>query len=226
MFEMLQILDRASIAHSGAGAGLEEASRLAISEVCGRKVGLLAFTDNKPAWAATASVPGVFYVPVDPGDSRTQALLEAVHREKDGVDLLIVSAHWGGNWGYYPPRAHVELAHTLIDAGARLVFGHSSHVFRGIEFYHGGLILYSAGNFIDDYAVDQVERNDQSFVYEADIEDGSVRGLRLYPTLIRRCQVRRATHALEERIVDKMRELCAGMDTSAEWNLEQRCLVL
>jgi poly-gamma-glutamate capsule biosynthesis protein CapA/YwtB (metallophosphatase superfamily) len=226
MFETLKLLDRAGIAHSGAGAAFEEASRPAISEVGGRKIGLLAFTDNEPAWAAAAHEPGVFYVPVDRGDSRAQALLDTVRKEKDRVDLLVVSAHWGGNWGYYPPRAHVELARALVDAGASLVFGHSSHVFRGIEFYKGRPVLYSAGNFVDDYAVDQVERNDQSFVYLADIEDARFRGLRLYPTLIRRCQARRAAQAFERSIADKMRELCAGMDTSAEWNPEQRCLEL
>jgi len=217
MFQMLEILDRAGIVHSGAGGNLEEASRLATAEVCGRKLGLLAFTDNEPAWEATAHQPGIFYVPVDLSDTRAQALLGEVREQRKAVDLLIVSAHWGGNWGYYPPRAHVELAHALVDAGAGLIFGHSSHVFRGIELYKGRPILYGAGNFVDDYAVDRVERNDQSFIYLADTKNGIPRRLWLYPTLIRRCQARRAG-GYAPGIADKMRELCAGMNTSVEWN--------
>ena len=223
MFQMLEILDRAGIVHSGAGVNLEEASRLATAEVCGRKLGLLAFTDNEPAWEATAHQPGIFYVPVDLSDPRAQALLELVREQKDAVDLLIVSAHWGGNWGYYPPREHVALAHALVNAGAGLVFGHSSHVFRGIEFYEGRPILYSAGNFVDDYAVDRIERNDQSFIYVADIENGTSRRLSLYPTLIRRCQARCAG-VYAQGIVEKMRGLCSGMNTSAEWNPACDCL--
>jgi len=223
LIQMLEILDRAGIVHSGAGFNLEEASRLATAEVCGRKMGLLAFTDNEPAWEATAHQPGIFYVPVDLSDPRAQALLEIVRKQKDAVDLLIVSAHWGGNWGYYPPRAHVELAHALVDAGAGLIFGHSSHVFRGIEFYEGRPILYSTGNFVDDYVVDRIERNDQSFIYVADIDNGTSRRLNLYPTLIRRCQARRAG-VYAQGIVDKMRGLCSGMHSSVKWNPARHCL--
>ena len=39
-------------------------------------------------------------------------------------------------------------AKRCIDAGAKVVIGHGPHELRGFEFYHGGLILYSLGNFI------------------------------------------------------------------------------
>ena len=39
-------------------------------------------------------------------------------------------------------------ARTAIDAGADLVVGSGPHVVRGIEFYKGHLIAYSAGNFV------------------------------------------------------------------------------
>ena len=37
--------------------------------------------------------------------------------------------------------------HTVIDAGADLVWGHGPHVLRGMEVYNGRLIAYSMGNF-------------------------------------------------------------------------------
>jgi poly-gamma-glutamate capsule biosynthesis protein CapA/YwtB (metallophosphatase superfamily) len=40
----------------------------------------------------------------------------------------------------------VAFAHAAVDAGAGLVVGHSPHVVRAIERYHGGLIFYSLGN--------------------------------------------------------------------------------
>lgn len=36
---------------------------------------------------------------------------------------------------------------------------------QGIELYNGKAILYSTGDFIDDYMVDKDERNDLSFLF-------------------------------------------------------------
>ncbi|MBZ5540113.1 MAG: CapA family protein [Acidobacteriia bacterium] len=224
LLEMLEILDRAGIVHSGAGANLEQASRLASATVCGRKLGLLAFTDNEPEWEAGADWPGTFYVPTDLADARAKKLLQAVREHRKAVDLLIVSAHWGGNWGYTPPEEHVLFAHALLDAGADLLFGHSSHVFRGIEFYRGRPILYGAGNFVDDYAVDRIERNDQSFIYVAEFANNQPRALRLYPTLIRGFRANRAEGIHAQNIAGKMTKLCADLQTAAKWNSERQRL--
>lgn len=221
--EMLEILDRAGIAHSGAGLNDAQASRLAISESGWHKIGLLAFTDNEPAWEATPTRPGTFYVPADLQDSRALNLLDRVRESKRAVDVLVVSAHWGSNWGYESPPEHISLAHALIEAGADIVFGHSSHVFRGIELYHGRPILYGAGNFVDDYAVDQIERNDQGFIYVTAIENGVPKGMFLRPTLIRGCHASLAEGVHASRIADKMSELCAALNTQTNWNQgEQR----
>ncbi len=224
LIEMLGVLDHAGIAHSGAGLNYEEASRLATSEVSGRKLGLLAFTDNEPDWEATADRPGVFYVPTDLTDSRTTRLLEIIRASQEVVDLLIVSAHWGSNWGYGPPHDHIVFAHALIEAGADVIFGHSSHVFRGIEFYKGRPILYGAGDFVDDYAIDEIERNDQSFIYVIEMAGGIPRGVRLYPTLIRGCHASLAEGVYALGITDKMAELCAAFNTTTRWNQARRCM--
>ncbi len=118
----------------------------------------------------------------------------------------------------------MAFAHALIDAGADLVFGHSSHVFRGIELYKGRPILYGTGNFVDDYAVDKIERNDQSFVYVLEIEDRIPKGLRLYPTQIRGCRAFHAKGTQRLLIVEKMKELCSALNTFANWNQLQECL--
>jgi poly-gamma-glutamate capsule biosynthesis protein CapA/YwtB (metallophosphatase superfamily) len=222
--EMLEILDKAGIVHSGAGLNHKEASRLATSEVSGQRLGLLAFTDNEPDWEATADRPGVFYVPTDLTDSRTTRLLEIIRESRDVVDLLIVSAHWGSNWGYHPPHEHVIFSHALIDVGADIIFGHSSHVFRGIEFYKGRPILYGAGDFVDDYAIDKSERNDQSFIYVIETEDGIPRGVCLYPTVIRGCHASLAEGVCALGITDKMAELCAAFHTPTRWNQVRRCV--
>jgi len=224
MFEMIKILGGAGIYHAGAGANLEEASRPALFEVKGIKIGLIAFTDNEPDWEATAQEPGIFYVPVDMKDDRAKRLFEIVRQTKKEVDLLIVSAHWGPNWGYRPHPSHIPFGHALIDHGADIVFGHSCHVFQGIEIYQGRPILYSTGDFIDDYAVDEIERNDESFIFLVETQEGQIKKLDLYPTVIRGFQARLARDREATRIGRKMEEQCAEFKTSVRWNEEERKL--
>ena len=101
--------------------------------------------------------------------------------------------------------------------GVAILFGHSCHVFQGIEIYKDRPILYSCGDFIDDYAVDSTERNDQSFIFTVEITDGSVCGLRLYPTVIRDFRALCAPAEEARYIVQKMQALCREMGTDSAW---------
>ena len=67
--------------------------------------------------------------------------------ESEGVDLLIVSFHWGSEKENYPDETQKALAHAAVDQGADLVIGHHPHVLQGIEKYQGKYIVYSLGNF-------------------------------------------------------------------------------
>src|SRR3977135_2214977 len=42
-------------------------------------------------------------------------------RYQQTIGFLVISAHWGGNWGYRPPEEHVVFGRALIDAGADVV---------------------------------------------------------------------------------------------------------
>jgi len=217
LFEMLRLLDAAGIRHAGAGTDLEQATRPATSTVRGRRIGVISFTDNQPEWEARPDRPGLFYCPIDVSDERAQMLFQTVRTARGQSDFLIVSAHWGPNWGYQPLAAHIRFGHALIDSGADAIFGHSGHVFQGIELYNGRPIIYCAGNFIDDYAVDEIERNDESFVFTLELGEGRVTDMRLYPTEIAECQARLAQAGRAEEIARKMARLCADFGTSARW---------
>lgn len=222
--DTLAILDRAGIAHAGAGRDLAAALTPGISNVGGIRIGLVSFTDNEPQWEAGQKRPGTAYVPVDFAEDRADHLFDTIRSARQAVDILVVAAHWGPNWGYMPPARHVPFAHRIIDLGADAVVGHSGHVFRGVEIYRGSPIIYCAGNFIDDYAVDEDERNDESFIFVVQTRsDGRARRLLLHPTVITECQARMAESPTAKRIADKMARLCMSFGTSAEWNeREQR----
>jgi poly-gamma-glutamate capsule biosynthesis protein CapA/YwtB (metallophosphatase superfamily) len=76
------------------------------------------------------------------------------------ADIVIVSFHGGAEGAQYQnvPRTTelfygenrgdvYKFSHTLIDAGADIVFGHGPHVTRAIEVYNDRFIAYSLGNF-------------------------------------------------------------------------------
>lgn len=224
--ETLPALDRSGILHAGAGPDLEAARRPAIRRAGPAAVGLIAFTDNQPDWEAGPHRPGVYYIPVDKqarDDTRVRELLALVRRTKARTDLLVVSAHWGGNWGADVPPGHRHLGKTLVDAGADVVFGHSAHIFRGVELYRGRPIIYSAGDFIDDYAVDAGERNDQSFIFCVETAGALPVRLQLHPTVITGFQARLAGKG-SRGIATRMQGLCARLGTQSRWSAETNVL--
>jgi len=83
--------------------------------------------------------------------------LRRLRRETHAV---IVFPHWGPNMTTEPAGWQRKRAAELLAAGATLVAGHSAHVFHGVERHAGGFAAYDLGGAIDDYAVDEVLRND------------------------------------------------------------------
>jgi poly-gamma-glutamate synthesis protein (capsule biosynthesis protein) len=219
--DTLDILHSAGIFSAGAGRQKSEAMQPALWEVQGVKLGLVAFTDNQPEWEATEQQAGIYYVPVKLQDERAQQLFALVSQARELVDLLIIAAHWGPNWGSAPPSEHIPFAHALIDHGADVLLGHSGHVVRGVELYRHRPILYCAGDFIDDYAIDPIERNDLSFLFVLETEGRQMTRLLLYPTIIQDFQVRRAQGADRERVVGAMSRLCTALGTATIWNEQE-----
>ncbi len=86
MFRMMKVFTDNTIPFAGIGANLWEASQPVRCRIHEQTIGLLAFTDNEPAWQATEKTPGVFYVPIDLEDPRATYLFERI--EKTVVGLL------------------------------------------------------------------------------------------------------------------------------------------
>ena len=213
--DCLALLADHGIGSAGAGLSIEAARRPAEFGASGVRVACLAFTDNEPAWEAGPH-PGTHYVPLDPGDPRFGRLLADIAETKRRSDVLVVSGHWGPNWGYAPLKEHVRAAHLFVDEGADVVCGHSPHVVRGIELYRGRPILYSCGDFIDDYAVDTVERNDEACVFCLDYDGTDLRRILVVPTMIARLRATLAQGIDRERIARTMQTLCARLNTECE----------
>jgi poly-gamma-glutamate capsule biosynthesis protein CapA/YwtB (metallophosphatase superfamily) len=222
--ECLARLDCAGIRHTGAGRTLSEAIAPALLETAAGPIGLIALTDNEPHWEALANRPGVQFVAynaqglIEPYRSQLSHLIAATRRK---AACVIISAHVGPNWGA-PSAAMRALAHELIDLGADLYWGHSNHTPQGMEMYHAKPILYATGDFIDDYAVDPNQRNDRSFLFIAELDNGRVQRIQLHPVAIENCRVRRA-HAAEARFLqERMQMRSAELGTLLE-TYDDRC---
>ena len=76
-----------------------------------------------------------------------KALAAIEQLKNDGADYIICAFHWGIELHYRPEQSQIDIAYACIDAGADMIYGSHPHVLQPVEEYHGGLILYSMGNF-------------------------------------------------------------------------------
>jgi poly-gamma-glutamate capsule biosynthesis protein CapA/YwtB (metallophosphatase superfamily) len=151
LIETLETLARVGIHTTGAGRNRDEAETPArLGRVLVYAVGC-EDSGIPPSWAAGPDCPGIDFL----GDLSSQAaerLTQRVRAARLPGDVVVVSIHWGGNWGYRVPREQSAFAHRLIDSGAAdVIHGHSSHHPKAIEIYRGKLVLYGCGDFINDY---------------------------------------------------------------------------
>jgi poly-gamma-glutamate synthesis protein (capsule biosynthesis protein) len=204
LLETISTLAHAGIAMVGAGKTAEDAARPAVFNTqVGSRVLVYACgstTSGIPAsWAATATRPGVHLLP-DLSEKTASQFASRILGHKEPNNLVIVSLHWGDNWGYSIPAEQRRFAHRLIDAGAAdVVHGHSSHHIKGIEVHRGRLILYGCGDFISDYegiTGNELYRPELVVAYFATLEDrsGELRRLDLVPFRSRQFRLERVKH--------------------------------
>ena len=211
--ETLDTLNARGLAVSGAGRTRREAESPAVVPLA-RGGRLLVFavgsSDSGIAegWAAGDHRSGVDLLP-DLSADTARALCRRVAASRQPGDTAVVSIHWGSNWGYAVPGAHVRFAHALVDGGVDLVHGHSSHHPRPVEVYRERLILYGCGDLLNDYEGIQGHeafRGDLSLLYFAtlDAATGSIVRLCMTPMQILHMRLMRATEDDAEWMRDSM----------------------
>jgi poly-gamma-glutamate capsule biosynthesis protein CapA/YwtB (metallophosphatase superfamily) len=194
LLETLTTLRTLDIKVAGAGRNDHEAGAPAVLNLS--KARLLIFSFGSPSsgipldWAATDDSPGVnLLLGLSEADALEVADQIAAIKRPD--DIIVVSIHWGSNWGYHIIDEQKAFARTLIDrAGVSVVHGHSSHHPRAIEVHRNRLILYGCGDFLNDYEGIrgyELYRDDLALMYLADLQpaSGSLQALKLVPLQIK-----------------------------------------
>jgi poly-gamma-glutamate synthesis protein (capsule biosynthesis protein) len=233
LLETLETLRAAGIRTAGAGRDAAEAAApAAIDLPGGRRVLVFAFGCESSGvlreWEATKDRAGVSFLE-DLSERAVERVALSVKAWKRALDIVVVSLHWGGNWGYRIPAAHRAFAHALIDgAGVDVIHGHSSHHPMGFEVYRAKLILYGCGDFLNDYeGIEGYEefRGDLTLMYfpTLDAATGRLSRLALTPMRIRHFRVNRAEETdalwLEETLNREVAKFGLALSKQADGSL-------
>ena len=152
-----------------------------------------------PGWAAAPGRPGVDLLP-DLSDATADDVIGRAGAAKGPGDVVVVSVHWGSNWGYAVGPEQVRFAHRLIGGGVDLIHGHSSHHPGPVEVFGGKLVLYGCGDCINDYegiTGHERYRGDLRLLYFASLhpDTGALAALRMAPMQARKLRLHRARQA-------------------------------
>jgi len=131
-------------------AGLVEKDQPQLPVVMERKgvrIGWLAYADPGASFAYSEEYDQLGTHPAKLTEERARADIQAL---RQAADIIVVSVHWGEEYETEPNARQRAVGHMLIEAGAHIVAGHHPHVQQPPEWYNGGVILYSMGNFVFD----------------------------------------------------------------------------
>ncbi len=192
-------LRAAGIAWAGAGADRDAARAPALLQVDGFRLAVLGCADHPAEYEAGPATPGIAHGLEWLPDAIAQA----------DADAVLVTPHWGPNMVAAPLLRIRRAASRLRAAGATLVAGHSAHVFHGVA----PGILYDLGDFLDDYAVDPVLRNDLGLLFLVGLEDSQPVRLEAVPLKLEFCHTRLADADEAAWIRNRFTEACRVLGT-------------
>jgi poly-gamma-glutamate synthesis protein (capsule biosynthesis protein) len=213
--ETIETLDRAGVAHAGAGVDLAEAERPARLDAEGVRIAVVAAADHPEPWAAAPERPGIRLLRIG-SETDLERLARSLAEARAGADFVVLALHWGPNMRDRPTRDFRRFAHAAIDAGADIVWGHSAHVVQGIEFHKGRPILYDTGELVDDYAVDPELRNDLGALFRVHVRGPVVDEVAALPIRIDDMRTGIATEPERSWFAKKLTAQCAALATSVE----------
>ncbi|MFE6758025.1 archease [Streptomyces sp. NPDC057684] len=213
MTDTLTLLAGAGVRTVGAGVNARTAREFAVLEAGGVRLAVVGVTDHPEEYAAGVDSPGVAWADLHAGVPGW--LTESVGRAAAAADVVLVTPHWGPNMTSRPPRHVSAAAPELLSAGATLVAGHSAHVFHGIA----DRILFDLGDFVDDYAVDPVLRNDLGLLFLVILDGPDAAHLvpvrvEAVPLTLDYCHTRLASGEDREWIRERLTTACAEFGTT------------
>ena len=186
--ETVARLQAAKLGAVGAGPNTTAAYQPLIRQVGEVRLAFLAFN------AVPDPGSGLTQTGASPGDeSWTQArwdgaqAVAAIAAARAQANVVIVSVHWGYEYGTRADPAQQDAAQAMLEAGADLVIGHHPHVVQGFHIIVGSpdgsarrdqVVAYSLGNFVFDQERDETQ---QGLVLRAFFDRQGLRAVQVLP---------------------------------------------
>ncbi|OLT22707.1 poly-gamma-glutamate biosynthesis protein [Actinomadura sp. CNU-125] len=205
--DTLDHLAAAGVRTVGAGRNPEEAYAPAVLEAGGVRLAIVGVTDHPADFAAAPGRAGVAHADLETGVPAR--LLDRIRDLRAACDAVVVTPHWGPNMTSEPLPYVRRAARAFLDAGATLVAGHSAHVFHGVA----GPVLFDLGDFIDDYAVDDVLRNDLGLLFRVTLDDRGPVRVDAIPVRLDYARTRLAEGTDRAWITSRLTAACAAFGT-------------
>jgi len=228
--ETLDILRSEGIKTAGAGEDPELAAKPAIVKHSSGR--LLVFSYGFPTagvsidWMATEEKAGINLLPGF-GSESVEKVIENIQSYRKEGDRVLISVHWGVNYGYEIPRNQQKFAHQLLDSElVDVVHGHSSHHPKAVEVYNDRLILYGCGDLINDYEGirgREEYRSDLRLLYFPKLDlFGKLISLEMSPLKIRRFQLKHTSEGETRWLAETLDRECSQFGTSVEQSSDGR----
>lgn len=133
-----------TLAYSGLGDNLEQATQPAILTIKGVRIALIAIGNTPASFSPTATKAGALSY------GNEAVLRKALKKLREAqADLRFVSVHNGTERQIELDRGQRDFFHRLLREGrADVVIGHHPHVVRPVEYVNGKVIFYSLGNYM------------------------------------------------------------------------------
>jgi poly-gamma-glutamate capsule biosynthesis protein CapA/YwtB (metallophosphatase superfamily) len=81
-----------------------------------------------------------------------QEVLDAIALAKQETDIVVVAAHWGYEYHFYPDQSQIDGAQKMAAAGADVILGAQPHTLQPVDVIDTDgrktLVIYSLANFI------------------------------------------------------------------------------
>jgi poly-gamma-glutamate synthesis protein (capsule biosynthesis protein) len=223
LLDTLAALESLSIKTVGAGRDFADAIKPAILDLPDGRLIVVSYASPSSgvpdAWAAGPDRPGVNLLPrLD--EEAVESIAQCVAPFRHPGDIVVVSIHWGPNWGYDITGAERWFAQALIDrAGVSIVHGHSSHHAKAIAVYRERLILFGCGDFVNDYeGIQGFEeyRGDLALMYFVTVDptSGALVEVGITPLQVRRFRLIRPSPEDVDWLQRRLDEQARSFETS------------
>lgn len=182
LYSTIKLLDRAGIAHAGAGKDAGEASKPYIFEKNGHKIGIYCCAEHEFS-IANENSPGAN--PYDP-----LASFDDVQVLKGTCEFVIVLYHGGKECYRYPSPELQRVFRKFAEKGADIVIAQHTHCIGCMEKYNHSYLIYGQGNFL--FPAEHNEYWDSSVLIELTISGDKKLGVQYHPLVVCKNRIRLA----------------------------------